>query len=69
MYIKVDYSIKRKSPEGRPDMPGEFAIFTKKHWWNKWIEDQTYADLEWAKRDAQQMRDRIKKEKELPIYF
>lgn len=30
MYIKVDYSIKRKSPEGRPDMPGEFAIFTKK---------------------------------------
>lgn len=30
MYIKVDYSEKRKSPEGYANMPGEYAIYTKK---------------------------------------
>lgn len=66
MYIKVDYSEQRKSKCGRPNMPGEFAIYTKKHWWNKWEQGQTYASLEGAERDAKRLRET---EVKLPIYF
>lgn len=66
MYIKVDYSVKRKGPEGRPDMPGEFALYTKKHWWNKWEEMQTYASLEWAMNDARRLRN---ESNQVPQYF
>lgn len=61
MYVKVDYSVEaKKNP--RPNMPGQYAIYTKKHWWNKWVEKQTYADLELAKKDAEKLV-------ELPIFF
>jgi hypothetical protein len=43
-------------------MAGEYAIYTKNHWWSKWVERQTYADLELAKKDAEKLV-------ELPIYF
>ena len=43
MWVKVDYSIKAKR-NPRPNMAGMWAIYTKRHWWNKWIERQTYAD-------------------------
>jgi hypothetical protein len=52
MYVKVDYSVEaKKNPH--PNMTGEYAIYTKNHWWNKWIERQTYADLELAKKKMQ----------------
>ena len=61
MWVKVDYSSEaKKNP--RPNMGGTYAIYTKKHWWNKWVERQTYADLQWAKRDAEKLV-------ELPMYF
>lgn len=61
MYVKVDYSVEaKKNP--RPNMAGEYAIYTKNHWWNRWIERKTYADLEWAERDAEKLV-------ELPIFF
>jgi len=44
MWVKVDYSREaKKNP--RPNMAGECAIYTKRHWWNKWVERETYADV------------------------
>lgn len=61
MWVKVDYSKEaRKNP--RPNMGGQWAIYTKKYWWNRWVERQTYADVEWCERDA-------KKLVEYPKYF
>jgi hypothetical protein len=61
MWVKVDYSTEaKKNP--KPNMPGEWAIYTKRHWWNKWIERSTYADVDWCTRDA-------KKLVEYPKYF
>lgn len=61
MWVKVDYSTEAKK-KPRINMGGEYAIYTKKHWWNKWIERNTYADVELCKRDA-------KKLVEYPKYF
>lgn len=69
MYIKVDYSLKRKGPNGHPDMPGEFAIYTKAHWWEKWIQGDTYASLDFAIRDAERLREAEKRLRDLPKYF
>ena len=44
MYVKVDYSVEaKKNP--RPNMAGEYAVYTKKHWWNKWVERQNHAKV------------------------
>ena len=52
MWVKVDYSTEaKKSP--RPNMGGEWAVYTKRHWWNKWVERATYADVKWCTRDAE----------------
>lgn len=64
MRIKVDYSpeVKRTGGYG---VPGEFVIYTKKHFWNKWIPSkQSYADYKCACDDARRMRER-----EIPKYF
>lgn len=54
MYVKVDYSIEaKKNP--RPNMGGMWAIYTKRHWWSKWIERQTYADVDLCTRDAKKL--------------
>lgn len=54
MYVKVDYSIEaKKNP--RPNMGGMWAIYTKRHWWSKWIERQTYADVDLCTRDANKL--------------
>lgn len=66
MQIKVDYSIKRKSPDGRVGMPGEFAIYTREHWWNRWKEVQTFGDLNVAILMAEDMR---LADNQLPRYF
>ena len=29
-----------------------WVVESKKHWWNKWIERDTYADINWCTRDA-----------------
>ena len=66
MRIKVEYSpeVKRTGEHG---VPGEFVIYTKKHFWNKWIPGKRgYADYNWACNDAQRMRMR---EREIPKYF
>lgn len=60
MWIKVDLSTEaKKNP--RPDMPGMYAIYTKKHWWNKWTEKAIYADLHWCIRDAKRLKTLPKK--------
>ena len=54
MWVKVDYSTEaKKNP--RPNMAGMWAIYTKAHWWNKWVERQTYADLNLATKDAEKL--------------
>ena len=63
MHIKVDYSEDCKAHGCDTSRPGTYAIYTRKHWWNKWIQgDQGYANLEFCKMDAKKMS-------ELPIYF
>ena len=61
MWVKVDYSTEAKM-KPRLNMAGEWAIYTKRHWWNKWVERDRYADIEWCTRDA-------KKIVEYPKYF
>lgn len=61
MWVKVDYSTEaKKNP--CPNMAGEYAIYVRKHWWNKWVEKQTFADLIIAEIEAERL---VK----LPIYF
>ena len=54
MWVKVDYSTEaKKNP--KPNMAGEWAIYTKKHWWNKWIERQTFADRNLCTSEAKEL--------------
>lgn len=54
MWVKVDYSTEaKKSP--RVNMGGEWAIYTKRHFWNKWVERNTYADVNLATIDAKKL--------------
>ena len=63
MHIKVDYSEDYKKHGGDVSRPGTYAIYTRKHWWNRWVQcGNGYADLEWCKRDAEKMA-------ELPINY
>lgn len=59
--IKIDYSIEAKT-NYRPNMAGEYAIYTKKHFWNKWEQRNTYADYNVAMREVERM-------KKIPKYF
>jgi len=36
-------------------MAGEWAIYTKRHWWNKWIEKETYADVNLCTKRAEKL--------------
>lgn len=63
MQIKVDYSIERKK-SGKACCPGEYAIYTRNHFWEKWIEGSTFADYDWACREARRIRENI-----IPRYF
>ena len=54
MWVKVDYSTEAKR-NPRPNMGGMWAIYTKRHWWNKWTERQTYADVGLCTRDAEKL--------------
>lgn len=51
MWVKVDYSTKAKK-EPHPNMAGEWAVYTKRHWWNRWTERTTYADYKLATLEA-----------------
>ena len=54
MWVKVDFSTEaKKNP--RCDMPGQWAIYTKRHWWNKWVERETYADIDWCMATARKL--------------
>lgn len=64
LYIKVDYSEECK--KGKRGCPGEFVIYTKKHFWNKWIPYSSYASYDWAISDAKKLRLENRK---LPKYF
>lgn len=44
MWVKVDYSTEAKR-HPHPNMGGQWSVYTKRHWWNKWIERDTYADV------------------------
>lgn len=59
--IKIDYSIEAKT-NYRPNMSGEYAIYTKKYFWNKWKQRNTYADYNVACLEAERM-------KKIPKYF
>ena len=60
-HIKIDYSIEAKT-NYRPNMAGKYAIYTKKHFWNKWEQRNTYADYNVAEREVERM-------KKVPKYF
>lgn len=54
MWVKVDYSTEAKK-KPRVNMGGEWAIYTKRHFWNKWVERNTYADVRLATIDAEKL--------------
>lgn len=61
MWVKVDYSTEaKKNP--RRNMSGQWAIYTKEHWWNNWIERETFSDVDFCNRQA-------KKYVEYPKYY
>ena len=46
MHIKVDFSEDCKAHNCDVSRPGCFAIYTRKHWWNKWVQiGSGYSDL------------------------
>lgn len=55
MQIKVDYSIDCKQHGYDTSRPGCYAIYTRKHFWNSWIQGDTFADINWCKRTAFEM--------------
>ena len=65
LYIKVDYSEECKRT-GKRNIPGQFVIYTKNHFWEKWIPGQGYADYKIAVIDAKNLRKSVPK---VPIYF
>lgn len=65
LYIKIDYSEECKKT-GKRGVPGEYVIYTKKHFWQKWKTTQGYADYDWAVRDAYDLR---RMNRLLPRYF
>ena len=62
MHIKVDYSEDCKAHGCDVLRPGAYGIYTRKHWWNKWVQVSTFTDLEFCKIDAKKMA-------EMPIYY
>lgn len=63
MHVKVDYSEDCKAHNNDITRSECYAIYIRKHWWNKWVQmGSGYADLGWCKRDAQKIS-------ELPIYY
>lgn len=54
MWVKVDYSEEAKK-HPRPNMAGEWAVYTKRHWWNKWVERETFADAWNAEHQAEKL--------------
>lgn len=44
MWIKIDYSAKDKK-NFRINVEGQYIVYTKKHWWNKWTKITTYSDF------------------------
>lgn len=54
MWVKVDYSTEAKK-KPRVNMGGEWAIYTKRHFWNKWVERNTYADANLATIEAKKL--------------
>lgn len=63
MHVKVDFSEDCKAHGNDVSRPGAYAIYTRKHRWNKWIQvGSGYADLEMCKSDARRAAD-------LPIYY
>ena len=62
--VKVDYSIESKKLGNSITIPGCYAIYTKKSIFHKWIQQGTYADLNFATLNAT----RITNQK-LPKYF
>ena len=68
MWVKVDYSREdKKNP--RPDIGGQWAIYTKKHWWNRWVERGTYADFELCERHAKKLVEYPKYYSKWQTYF
>lgn len=63
MHVKVDYSEDCKIHNRDTSRPGTYAIYIRKHWWSKWVQNGTgFADLELCKREAKRIA-------EVPIYY
>ena len=52
MLVKVDYS--PENEDKNPNVPGAYAIYTKRHFWNKWklASSQRYAYIRLALGEA-----------------
>lgn len=67
MKIKIDYSPEVKSGKIVIGSPGDIAIYTRKHFWNRWkATPERFADIKFARLSAKQLRDNIK---QLPEYY
>lgn len=65
LYIKVNLSEECKKT-GKRGVPGQYVIYTKKHFWQKWTAVQGYASYDWAIDDAKKLR---KENERVPRYF
>ena len=47
--IKIDFAPENKKKEF--DVPGAFAVYRRKHWWNKWkvVGSERFADINTAR--------------------
>lgn len=65
LYIKVDYSEECKKT-GKRGIPKEFAVYTRKHFWQKWIEASSFFTYEDAIGYAIELR---RVNRNFPKYF
>lgn len=61
MWVKIDYLAKDKK-NFRINVEGQYIVYTKKHWWNKWTKITTYSDFAGCVQNT-------KKPIELPKYY
>lgn len=55
MHVKVDFSESCKNGGYDIHQPGTYAIYIRKHWWNKWIQKECYDYLDLCKIDAKRL--------------
>lgn len=54
MWVKIDYSTQDKK-NFRTNTEGQYTVYIKKHWWNKWTKIAIYSDFAGCIQDTKRL--------------